>query len=137
MFKKVLLFHRHTAHYHYRFQVMVRSITPELGAVIGTTACLYFNLWNINFILKLFFDVPVLDPVNIFTNNWKIVVTVYMGLLLLLNYLYLMADGKFKIIIKEFSNDSVVERRKWKIVTVTYTLATYIIYFVLMFITST
>ena len=131
MLKQILWFHRCTTYYYYRWQVMVGSVIPDEVAMSLSTLCFFLNLLNLNFILSFFFNVPIiLLQLNI------IIVFAIMAVLLFVNYLYLLAGRKFESIKKEFENNTKSENKKRKIITTSYTLLSFILFFVLVFATS-
>ena len=128
MLKKLLWFHRCTAYYHYRWQIKVGSVATEFGAVAGTAICLYFNILNLNLLLKYFIHVPIF-PFAL----GKVTVVLIIIAIVSLNYFYLAAGGRFERIKKEFENS---KGRKWKVITVLYTISSFILFFVLVIATT-
>jgi len=134
MIKNLLWFQRCITYYNYRWQVKIAvtpNTSPEFAAVASSSVCLLFNLVNLNFILKYLRNKPIIN----FEINTTIVV-IFSFFLLYLNYKYLMQNGKFENIKKEFENCSQSEDRRRKIMTVVYTLSTFILFFVLIIATG-
>ena len=122
----MMWFHRCTTYYHYLWQVGVGGTVPEEGAVVFTAILIFVNLINLNLILKLFFNVPV---VALHLN--MVLIILIIAILFILNYQYLAARNKFEVIKEEFENRIEGENKKRKIITIAYTLLSFVLMFAL------
>ena len=94
--------------------------------MVFTAILIFVNLINLNLILKLFFNVPV---VALHLN--MVLIILIIAILFILNYQYLAARNKFEVIKEEFENRIEGENKKRKIITIAYTLLSFVLMFAL------
>lgn len=90
---------------------------PEWSTIIAISILLFFNV----FCFLSFFDLPI-------KNIGKIGFLILGGLILFLNYLYFLNNNKYKIILKRYTNNGLLQRGLFAV----YLIATFFLLFISM-----
>lgn len=126
MLKKLLWFHKCINYYFYRWQVFVGSPIPEEGAVFMSAAWIYINIFNLNLVVKLFWNIYFIP-----NKPSRLAIVLILLAILGLNYFVTKAGNKFEEIKKEFAIQDLRKIKREKTLTLVYFLLSPAVFFLL------
>lgn len=105
------------------YEMETETSSAAFNAVLRISMVSGMNILTISLIAQLLTKAPILS----FIAHHKTYVIIIALLNFIVNYFLLMYNGKYKKIIAEFANASLSEKRKNKLVTLTYLAISFIV----------
>lgn len=131
MDNKILWFHRYTSYYLYRWYVLIGDPLPKWGVLFGGAGLIFFNLLNINLLIKYFWNVEL---ISIRAN--LLLIFLLSVFVLILNYFYLFTGKRLENLKLEFENQPDGKIKLGRMITLIYFCLTLTLFIVLEFLTA-